>query len=372
MVEIRELKPGGLVLFGLGLACDRVGSAAEKPRRLVCNGDSLARVTGDLGPGNDVLTVIGLARPVDIGGGLGVDDLTGGAASDRLDSGPGCDLTSEHLQGGEGNDRLVAGGSLVACASTVIASGGPGDDVLVGGATGDALDGDEGADTISGGLGRDRINGGDGDDTLLGEGGDDDLTGATGADRVTGGPATTSSRRRTGTRTASSATRRIARLSDGNRDVANIDLQDVLVRGFDCELFSEAPLGLHPTVRILGGSVRIGAGFSAWTSRARRSSRRRARARSARRRVARAPRPAADGAGPARLPVRRRKHGAACASRSMGGRGACCAPRRACGSPPSSPAIEDRAEDRDGHDRHAGLRRRRAGATRPGPCRRRC
>ncbi|WP_434051872.1 MAG: hypothetical protein RDA78_21780 [Roseibium sp.] len=78
----------------------------------------------------------------------------------------------------------------------IVATGGGGNDTLIGGAPGDHLSGDDGDDTIDGGGGDDFLEagqgndvafGGDGNDTIRGRGGDDDIGGGDGADVLFGG-----------------------------------------------------------------------------------------------------------------------------------------------------------------------------------------
>ncbi len=93
------------------------------------------------------------------------------------------------LVGGEGNDRLVAGGGLATLhgdAGDDTLVGGTRADLLLGGAGDDTLDGLAGNDTLDGGAGIDVLRGGDGDDTLLGGTENDTLFGGTGADRLEG------------------------------------------------------------------------------------------------------------------------------------------------------------------------------------------
>ena len=91
------------------------------------------------------------------------DKIKGGIGNDELDGGAGDDT----LAGFMGHDHL---------------DGGEGDDFLAGMRGKDYLDGGEGDDILSGGAGRDRLLGGEGDDVLLGGGGTDTLTGGAGSD----------------------------------------------------------------------------------------------------------------------------------------------------------------------------------------------
>ncbi len=81
-------------------------------------------------------------------GGLGADDLTGGARDDYLDGGEGNDA----LKGRVGNDILegrAGNDSLVGDAGDDILRGAEGDDFLDGQEDNDLLDGGDGADEFS-------------------------------------------------------------------------------------------------------------------------------------------------------------------------------------------------------------------------------
>jgi RTX calcium-binding nonapeptide repeat (4 copies) len=102
------------------------------------------------------------------------------------------------LEGGPGNDRLVAGGRGAEFVGSMIQwslsmRGEAGDDLVIGGPQRDVVRGDEGEDLIFGRGGRDRLNGDEGDDRLYGGPGDDDLTVGSDAevpfhDLLAGGP----------------------------------------------------------------------------------------------------------------------------------------------------------------------------------------
>jgi len=175
------------------------------------------------GPGNDQLT--GDALNNRIWGDDGNDILYGLAGNDRLYGGPGDD----RLYGGEGNDwffadatvdgsdvmrggpgadnadyhyrsvavNLTLGNSLAddgeAGEGDSIeldvenASGGNGDDVLVGSPRGNWLRGWGGNDEVYGGLGDDGVDGGEGNDHVDGEAGNDSVSGWYGDDILIGG-----------------------------------------------------------------------------------------------------------------------------------------------------------------------------------------
>jgi len=125
-------------------------------------------------------------------GHAGDDVFLGGAGDDNIDGGEGVDLVRYHYASSAVTVNLAAG----------IASGGEGNDVLVGieaiyaSAFGDTLHGDaeaniiwgyDGNDTATGGAGGDTLYGQDGDDSLFGEDGADILVGGVGSDSFRGG-----------------------------------------------------------------------------------------------------------------------------------------------------------------------------------------
>ena len=117
----------------------------------------------------------------DATGGSGNDRIVGNAAANTLAGNDGNDT----IAGGDGNDHLFAGN---------------GSDHLTGGAGNDSLYGGDGADTLNGGTGddfifggatnadlRDVVYGGDGNDSIDGGAGNDVLNGGFGYDRMNGG-----------------------------------------------------------------------------------------------------------------------------------------------------------------------------------------
>ena len=98
-------------------------------------------------------------------GGAGDDVLVGNAVGNTLTGGVGAD----ELYGDAGNDDLI---------------GGDGDDILVGDAGGDTMRGDRGNDSLDGGLGPDKLFGGVGIDTLTGGAGVDQFFGEAGNDVI--------------------------------------------------------------------------------------------------------------------------------------------------------------------------------------------
>jgi len=112
------------------------------------------------GAGDDSVAVkASVAKPTELFGDEGNDQLSGGKGNDIL-------------HGGEGNDRL---------------SGGAGNDVLLGDSGNDRIHGDQGDDSVSGGEGNDQLWGDGGNDTLHGDAGDDAISGGSGNDFAFGG-----------------------------------------------------------------------------------------------------------------------------------------------------------------------------------------
>ncbi|MGZ5351553.1 MAG: calcium-binding protein [Actinomycetota bacterium] len=170
-----------------------------------------AAVTIDGGDGDDVLSLgggAGAGTPIagTLTGGLGDDDLAGGAPGSTFDGGDGVDLVdysaatalSANLATGQvtyeagGTDTLTAIEALI---------GSPEDDTFVGSAGNDDLTGGDGSDTIdlsgaAAGVTVDLVAGialGEGDDTLaeienvIGSPGDDTITGDGSANILAGG-----------------------------------------------------------------------------------------------------------------------------------------------------------------------------------------
>jgi hypothetical protein len=119
-------------------------------------------------------------------GGSGDDQLTGDAGEDRIFAGAGDDVVS----GGADDDRLFGDGGTDAVDGgdgDDFARGGSGDDIVDGGLGSDVLNGDTGDDQISGGDDADEIFGGNGLDLIFGDDGDDSIHGDNGYDTISGG-----------------------------------------------------------------------------------------------------------------------------------------------------------------------------------------
>lgn len=153
-------------------------------------GDTYISIEAVLGgSGNDTLTGDGGANTLNGGagddllnGGAGNDTLIGGAGADQLNGGAGrdtanyagasanlsIDLAAKTASGGEANGDTLS--------SIENASGGSGDDTIVGNNDANILYGDAGNDTLSGGDGDDVIHGGAGADVMSGGSGLDLLS----------------------------------------------------------------------------------------------------------------------------------------------------------------------------------------------------
>jgi Ca2+-binding RTX toxin-like protein len=155
----------------------------------ITQGDQL-----DGGEGND--TLIAGVTSDNLKGGSGNDVLVGGAGGDWLegdnysdgtiDDGLGADL----IYAGNGRDIVIAGGGddlVYGDAGDDYLQGESGNDVLLGGTGNDYIFGDSGSlsSTLTG-LGNDFLDGGEGDDLLEGGGGNDALYGGTGNDKLFG------------------------------------------------------------------------------------------------------------------------------------------------------------------------------------------
>ncbi len=188
------------------------------------------------GAGSHLLDAVGFTGSVTLSGLSGQDTLRGGSAADLLLGGDGNDsllgeggddvltgqLGNDSLDGGAGVDQAVVAGdsnftvtdtsivssetdtltaieianvtggnsantiNALAATLTLWATGGGGNDSILGGATNDILAGGDGADTLNGGGGNDTISGDAGDDSVLGGVGLDSLDGGDGNDNVQG------------------------------------------------------------------------------------------------------------------------------------------------------------------------------------------
>jgi serralysin len=142
-------------------------------QRIDLNAEAISDIAGKTG--NLIIargTVIEQAS-----GGSGQDEILGNAA-DNMIKGRGGEDT---LTGGDGDDRLFGGSQR----DNLL--GGNGNDRLFGGTGNDTLDGGANDDRLSGANGKDDLLGRAGDDRMWGGEGDDNIWGGSDADRMKGG-----------------------------------------------------------------------------------------------------------------------------------------------------------------------------------------
>lgn len=137
------------------------------------------------GPGND--TLIGTDAVDVLAGGLGDDTLRGGGAADDLDGGPGRNTVSYVDAGGGVVVDLGAGtggpaGAVDTLRNFVGVLGSAGTDSVTGTAASEYFDLGPGDDSVSAGAGNDTILGGPGNDSLRGGPGSDLIDGQDGSD----------------------------------------------------------------------------------------------------------------------------------------------------------------------------------------------
>jgi hypothetical protein len=157
------------------------------------NASNAVAVTATTGPGNDILLAANLGGNdvLDGGGGNDTVDYSGAALGIAISlpsgqaTGPqtGTDqlVSIENATGGSGNDSIIGNGGM----NTL--DGGPGDDWIYGGGDADVFRGGSGNDTLNGGNGADDMSGGSGNDNLFGGEGNDYLVGGDGDDYLVGG-----------------------------------------------------------------------------------------------------------------------------------------------------------------------------------------
>ena len=202
-----DMGPGDLDVVDSGAGNDVVTDPDGVNATL---GDGDDRFTGgsaavaiDAGDGND--TVIGSSGDDVINGGVGDDVIGGGDGNDILCG----DAGKNQLSGGWGDDYLLITDDDTPLVVDVAATGGAGNDTIIGGGGADVFNpgtGQAGIDVVYGmgsddryaagsqggwffgGNGNDTIVGGPGGDLLDGEGGDDLIVGGEGSDSLVGGP----------------------------------------------------------------------------------------------------------------------------------------------------------------------------------------
>lgn len=119
----------------------------------------------------------------------GTDEISVGGSDDAVIDLRAATLGFEAGGGGFVSHLPAFHGGITIANGVVIenASGGSGNDVLIGNSVGNLMQGNNGNDILHGGLGGDSMEGGEGADTLNGNSGDDTLWGGNGTDSIIGG-----------------------------------------------------------------------------------------------------------------------------------------------------------------------------------------
>ncbi len=190
--------------------------------------------------GDDTVGALGLPWALQINGGAGNDNLTGGSVADLIDGGVGGPVVggvlqandtingssgSDTLTGGDGNDNISGGsGNDVVDAGTGndTVSGGSGNDNITAGPGNDNVDGGTGNDTITAGDGDDTVVGGTGNDSILGGAGNDSLNGDDGNDTILGGD---------GNDTVTGGAGADQLFGENGNDIVNADTSDTAFNG---------------------------------------------------------------------------------------------------------------------------------------------
>ncbi|KIN70784.1 Hemolysin-type calcium-binding repeat family protein [Sulfitobacter noctilucae] len=120
-----------------------------------------------------------------LNGGDGNDSIVAGDSADTISGAGGNDTVhgngdSDSISAGDGDDKVYAGSG----SDTV--DGGSGDDSLDGNSGNDSIRGGTGADTLDGNSGQDTLSGEEGDDEIYGGGDDDSISGGAGNDWLVG------------------------------------------------------------------------------------------------------------------------------------------------------------------------------------------
>ena len=114
--------------------------------------------------------------------GAGIDTLS--AAEQTLNLNIDLNAGSWSYAGAKDASLLAANQAFIGFGTTLEnATGGSGNDVIIGNAAANTLQGGAGNDTLNGGVGADKLVGGTGNDVLIGGANKDTLTGGTGADK---------------------------------------------------------------------------------------------------------------------------------------------------------------------------------------------
>ncbi|MEX2171197.1 MAG: right-handed parallel beta-helix repeat-containing protein [Pirellulales bacterium] len=147
----------------------------------------VSSITADGGAGNDIIQLAPtITAPAYLEGGAGNDRLIAGRGGGTVRGGAGDDEIGGYggvlfLYGDEDND-LIHGGS-----GADLIYGGDGDDIIFGGGEGDIISGGLGRDIIHGNAGNDFLSGNEGDDDVRGDEDDDTLFGNEDNDFLRGG-----------------------------------------------------------------------------------------------------------------------------------------------------------------------------------------
>jgi Ca2+-binding RTX toxin-like protein len=129
-------------------------------------------VNGAPGTSNDNILI-------DVNGGVRVQ------VNGTVETFPGAVVTSINVLAGAGNDAVTIGNGLAGIPITI--DGGDGNDTLIAGDADITIMGGNGDDTIIGGPGNDSLDGGAGNDVIFGLGGNDTITGGSGNDMIYAG-----------------------------------------------------------------------------------------------------------------------------------------------------------------------------------------
>ncbi|MGJ8545414.1 MAG: M10 family metallopeptidase C-terminal domain-containing protein [Sulfitobacter sp.] len=129
------------------------------------------------GGGGWVSSADGIAGGFTIASGVTIENASGGAGDDVILG----NYAANTLSGSAGDDALSGAGG------DDMLTGGKGDDELKGGKGADMLNGQNGGDFLKGQTGADELRGGGGSDALMGNSGADFLSGGKGSDRLIGG-----------------------------------------------------------------------------------------------------------------------------------------------------------------------------------------
>jgi Ca2+-binding RTX toxin-like protein len=161
--------PGLIIEDAAGVQAG-AGCEQQSPTQVACGDGSTTVLQADLGAGDDRLTndAVGTDYGVGANGGPGDDHLEGGSSFstyDVINGGPGNDtiIAADEQHGDDGDDDLSG------TTDPDELHGGPGDDKIEGQSDNDKVFGDDGNDDLNGSSGDDTIDGGDGEDSVTGD-----------------------------------------------------------------------------------------------------------------------------------------------------------------------------------------------------------